>query len=81
MVSVLNEVDVEGMAPARILFLISRASKPRTAVEHVIGHRLLDTSEFMEEFGCRALPPGIKGGRAGHSYLDSVRIAHDAFVR
>ena len=31
-VSVLNEVDVEGMTPARILFLISRAFKPRTAI-------------------------------------------------
>ena len=30
--SVPNEVDVEGMTPARILFLISRAFKPRTAI-------------------------------------------------
>ena len=77
----LNEVGVEGMTTARILFLISRAFKPRTAVEHVIGHRLLDTGEFTKEFGCRALHPGTKGSRVSHSYLDSVRIAHDAFVR
>ena len=81
MVSALNEVDVEGMTPARILFLISRALKPHTADEHVIGHSLLDTSGFTEKFDCRALLPGIKGGRASHSYLDIVRIGHDAFLR
>ena len=57
MVPVLNEVNV---------------FKPHAADEPIIGHRLLDTGEFIEEFGCCALHPGIKGGGASHSYLDSV---------
>ena len=65
MVPVLNEVNV---------------FKPHAANEPIIGHRLLDTSEFIEEFGCCALHPAIKGGGASHSYLDSVCTAHDTFV-
>ena len=81
MASVLKKGKFEGMTTARILFLISRAFKPHTADEHVINHRLLDTSGFIEEFDRRALLPRIKRGRVSHSYLDSVRIAHDAFLR
>lgn len=57
MVAVLNKENIFGA---------------HTANKPVTGYRLLDTSEFVEEFGCRALHPGLKVARDSHSWLAIV---------